>query len=53
MAALRKAQEPSNISNQRTPAFFSQLKYERELNHREQKAMYSAHMQTMQARVSF
>lgn len=53
MAALRKAQDPSNNSSQRTPAYFSQLKYDRELNHREHRAMYSAHLQTMQARVSF
>lgn len=47
MAASRKAQDPSGGSAQRTPAFFSQLKYERDLKHLEQKAIY------MQSRVSY
>lgn len=47
MAASRKAQDPSNNSTQRTPAFFSQLKYERDLKLLEQKAIF------MQTRVSY
>lgn len=47
---MRKAQDPPNNSAQGTPAYFSQLKYNRE---QKQKAMYDAHMQTMQARVNF
>jgi hypothetical protein len=47
---MRKAQDPaSTTSTQRTPAFFSNLKYDREQKQLEHKALYAAQLQMQQA----